>query len=899
MTGVSGFTNPVLRLDSAVTAAVAGDPLLRLYAAVAGPDGPWPAHPAYPGGTATVSLATWAAGGGGPRSDRAAEPRWAEFLVRPLVTVFRVALDRFGVVVDTDPESVGVELSPQGRATGRVVVAGLAMPPAARGDVDRAARDLARCLDLVAAAVATSGPAAGQARSRLWRIAGEELRFLRSPTADLLRGDHPLAAHVHWVPEWQDRTLRRVLDQVEDRTRARRADPALPPPAVMLDLDFVVLDPRRRTAHAARQVSGARPGAPDGILELAHPELLPALPTGEPAAWQRFVETNELSRTYPGVDFEALRLEFCHAFHRPWAHLTWDTVTPGVVRFVRDVEDRGGTVVFNTGRRERVRAQTEAALARGGLLQPRLLMMPDDRARPVAELKAAHVARVAELDVVAVFDDLADNRQALSGVLPGARMVAVAPPGYLTAPPDDEPATDGRGPADRADLVSTFERQPRPPQPPALSHAHTVGELHVGELRTRPVLAGHRVRLSRHLSMALVDRLVGAALASADETAARARRQAGETPLALVSHVLSRKQFRRGARGVYSPGLAARDMQPCLDRGEPVHLVLPAFPVKQADSGLKALGTLPDLAELALLVRLRELAAAVAGVYPPGVRITVLTDGNHFRVRPRAVTEEYLRRLRDYVGLVGIGDVLRLRDIDEAAAGQLGTRAVHARPGLLAGHRAALAGAYRDLDVTRDPAGALARSRVLDPAGPHPPGVAVADIFRSLVHSVPVPAGGGPDWVTALYADLYNVGAAVPTEVADARRAILRAAWDAALHYVSVVRTDHDLGYEQMFRPRVRLTLSTPAPGRCGFAGLGGSAVPPWQGTAAVDSRGQLSTDFAIHLLDQAFVPVYSPLLGDGQPWFMAPITATTPLDRPGAARLAPEFLDRIRLRRR
>ncbi|MCW6005725.1 hypothetical protein K1W54_14225, partial [Micromonospora sp. CPCC 205371] len=67
----------------------------------------------------------------------------------------------------------------------------------------------------------------------------------------------------------------------------------------------------------------------------------------------------------------------------------------------------------------------------------------------------------------------------------------------------------------------------------------------------------------------------------------------------------------------------------------------------------------------------------------------------------------------------------------------------------------------------------------------------------------------------------------------------------------------------------------------------------------AVDQRGQVSTDFAIHLLDQAYVPVYSPLLGDGQPWFMTPITMTQPFDRPGMARLAPGVLERIRLRRR
>jgi hypothetical protein len=338
-------------------------------------------------------------------------------------------------------------------------------------------------------------------------------------------------------------------------------------------------------------------------------------------------------------------------------------------------------------------------------------------------------------------------------------------------------------------------------------------------------------------------------------------------------------------------------MRRYIERGEPIRAVLSAFPIKQADTRLKALGTLPDLAELGLLARLRELAVAVAVVYPPGLRITVLTDGNHFRVRPRAVTAPYLGYLATYVRLVGGEGVLELRDIDEAAAEQLGPGAVRARGDLEAGHRAVLDDAYRGLDITGDPAGTLTRSRALDPAGPGMPGPTVEDLFRSLVHSVPVPSGAADPRI--LYADLYNVGPSVPREIARDRQAILGAAWDAALHYTSVARTDHDLGYDRMYWPRVRLTLSVPLPGRCGFAGLGGSAVPPWQGTAAVDQRGHVSTDFAIHLRDQAFVPVYSPLLGDEQPWFMAPITMVEPLDRPGSARLVPGFLERIRLRRR
>ncbi|MFK4085004.1 L-tyrosine/L-tryptophan isonitrile synthase family protein [Kribbella sp. NPDC020789] len=861
----------MLDLDAELPAAVSSDPLLRLYAAVAGPNGPWPAHPSYPEGTVTVPLDTFAGTAG---------PRLLESVVRPLVTAFRVALDRHGVVLETDPRSVAVEVSCRGRATGRVVFTNRT----AR-DVDEAARRLATCLDLIAGSPA----ATGDWPLDVWRLARAELRFLRPATASLLRGDHPLADQIHSVASAQDNVLRHVLDSVEKKARRRRSDPTLPLPAVMLDLDFVVLDPRRRIRHAARQVCGVRPGAPHGIPELAHPELLRVLPNPHPPDWARFLDLNGLRQAYPAVDFDTLREQFFQAFHRPWSNLTWDDLAEGVVRFVRDVENRGGTVVYNTGRRERVRAQTEAALARGGLLRPRLLMMPDDRTQPVAELKALHAAKVSGLDVVAVFDDLADNLQALAQALPQAHLVAVAPPGYV-------PGSD----LERIDTIRTFERIPHPTHSPALSHATSIAHLPLGELRARPLLAEHSVRLDHAASTALVERLLTNALADAAETAERTRRQLPDaSALRLVHHILTRKQFRRGTRSAYPLEVAARDMLPYIERGEPIQVVLPAFPIKQADSRLKALGTLPDLAELGLLVRFRELAEAVAAVYPPGLRITVLTDGNHFRLRDRTVTAEYLRKVSDYVDLVGAKE-LELRDIDEAAAERLGRDAVRSRSEVLAAHHAKLADAYRDLDVTVDPAGALTQSYDLDPAGPHPPGLALPEIFRSLVHSVPTPTGTGTgDWDALIHADIYNVGSAVPPEVAQARRVVLQAAWDAALRYLAVTRADHDLGYDRMFWPRVRLTLSTSVPERCGFAGLGGSAVPPWQGTAAVDPRGHISTDFVVHLRDQGFVPIYSPLLGDDQPWFMAPITMTEPLDRPGPHRLIPSFQDRIRLRRR
>jgi hypothetical protein len=212
------------------------------------------------------------------------------------------------------------------------------------------------------------------------------------------------------------------------------------------------------------------------------------------------------------------------------------------------------------------------------------------------------------------------------------------------------------------------------------------------------------------------------------------------------------------------------------------------------------------------------------------------------------------------------------------------------RPVRLAAHTRALTDAFAHLDIAADPAGTLLRSTLLDPDVP-----SVAGVFNSLVHSVPVPLPNGADrrdWSSRVYADLYRTDDSVPPTLAAARTAVLRAAWEAAIRHVAVLRTDRDMGYDTMLGAHVRLT-----PGIGRFAGLGGSALPPWHGTAAVDQRGILSTDYAISLLDRAFVPVYSEALGNDQPWFMAPITATEVAA--GPARLSDAFLETVRLRTR
>ncbi|MEV0381286.1 L-tyrosine/L-tryptophan isonitrile synthase family protein [Nonomuraea sp. NPDC050643] len=827
-------------------------------------------------------------------------------LVRPPVRVFRILLDRYGLC----PARLAHEITPDGRATGRAVAAGALTASAEQAR--RAFRHLRSELHRMSALFAARhGLDARDARAAADETISRELRFLRPRTVAVLR--HDLA---HGVTREQDDVLDEVLDRIARPAHGRRANPAARRPAVILDIDLCALNPRERALAALRAVAGPRDGAPAGIEEFAAPEGLALLPTDEEPSWWSFLAWHRLEARHPRADWGRLFAEFRTHLYRPWERLRGDTPVPGLSRFVTRVHELGGCVVFNTGRRDRVREQTEHALARAGILHPHLLMLPDDRVRPVHELKAENLRALRHLDIVAIFDDLCRNRQAMAKELPSALTVAVALPGF---------AAEAEPPADGAPVVRSFELTPavgltgRPRRPPRLSHAHSLTKLPLGEMAV-PEATGpepvrdHAVHLGMRESLEIVERLVEAA----DEAAARAgeltRRRFGTpagtapgtaTTISRIHHVLTRKQFRKGPSGNFPLATADRLIRGFVERAAPVPVVTIGFPVKLHYNGLKTAGHLPDLSELGALVRLRELAQAIKDVYPPGADVIVLTDGDHFRSRPEALLHGYQDKLDAYLGLIDGRDLIRVRRLREVAEERLGAGALRRRTRLIGRHARALTAGLAALDVTAAPLEALARADttcrdILPGRADGGALVAFSVLFRSLVSSVslpPAPPGASPrSWAVRLYADLFNVvDPEAGRQVTRGRRALLATTWSETIHYLAVTQADSEVGYDDaaFFPGRVRLTPNT-RPGRLGFAYLGGSCVLPWHATAAVDADGHLSADFAIALSDQGFVPVYSPLLGQGQPWFMAPVTAT----RDAGPDLDPEFLASIRLRR-
>ncbi|MCO6429502.1 MAG: isocyanide synthase family protein [Deltaproteobacteria bacterium] len=102
-----------------------------------------------------------------------------------------------------------------------------------------------------------------------------------------------------------------------------------------------------------------------------------------------------------------------------------------------------------------------------------------------------------------------------------------------------------------------------------------------------------------------------------------------------------------------------------VDLGEPIELVMPAFPCKSPNRETKVLGTLPDAGEALALQNLSSMAEAIHAVSPGGARVVLVADGYVFGDLVRvndATISAYLSELRalnpnpDLVKIISLQD---------------------------------------------------------------------------------------------------------------------------------------------------------------------------------------------------------------------------------------------------
>jgi pyoverdine/dityrosine biosynthesis protein Dit1 len=88
-----------------------------------------------------------------------------------------------------------------------------------------------------------------------------------------------------------------------------------------------------------------------------------------------------------------------------------------------------------------------------------------------------------------------------------------------------------------------------------------------------------------------------------------------------------------------------------LRAGQPIHFLLPAFPAK-SPSRRKVLGNLPDQAEELALQYLDKVCEEVRTIHPPGMRVTICSDGHVFSDLVGVSDAEVTRYGQEIAGLL-------------------------------------------------------------------------------------------------------------------------------------------------------------------------------------------------------------------------------------------------------
>jgi hypothetical protein len=271
-------------------------------------------------------------------------------------------------------------------------------------------------------------------------------------------GAELVAARLQTSPsEDQARFLNGLVAAAAERTAQRANNPALPPLGIIVDKDHCAAAPIFRTLAAAMTAADDH-----GVPMLREAATLSVLPGGKSSAgFLEFVKRSGLADAHPEMserDWERVRLTYQDAFEGGRHEyidaelLKTDRLAPGAADFLNDFIASGGEVHIVTALPDNLREVTSALFISEGVDGIQLSMKPVGSTQPDAEYKAARV-RALDCEVVAVFDDLQANRQAMGALCPNAVQVTVAHGGFA----NEEPPQEGWS-SERAIQISSFLR---------------------------------------------------------------------------------------------------------------------------------------------------------------------------------------------------------------------------------------------------------------------------------------------------------------------------------------------------------------------------------------------------------------------------------------------------------
>lgn len=894
---------------------------------------PYPAHPQHTAGTHAVSLKSllMKPADGEPmmlqtviqnRRDQSQDPldNFNESFIRPLIKTFRHFLDDHGIALfNLHEKNLSYETDLEFGATGRMVLndfgdvypdeqlmrnRGVPKHVAQKMGQDTLAAGILPLLDeprnLLHYGINTLYDSIGamasafqecefegakftpdQIRAAVSDVLAQEMRYLKEDTAKYLGNDHKLASFVHHIPQRQQATLTGILDQVTARTKERRFDQSKPKAVAVVDLDLCGLTPTARAEAALAKV-----GEQFGITEFSDPQGLPSLPAYHAEGFSRFLADARLGDQYD-VNWDDVQKAYENAFFDK-SLLTTDQITKGLGEFVRRIDEEGGKVAFVTGRREVDKRATMETLRKAGITNPYLFMMPTNSKLSVEDAKAEHAKRIGQLgEVIAIFDDLHQNRSALAAKFPGASEVEVQVKGFMGQTP-----VEGN-----QSWVQNFEWDARPTSSvkgdkvgAVLSGSRSVGDVGLGSLSLNQVGLSQGVTLSADQATQLVDNVVTDAMKNADKLAQNAIKATAdmtfespqEEAAYRIHYILTRKPYIKGRAEHFPWEDAKSQIMEAVTNNRPVSFVLPSFPIKEDKDLMKALGHLPDLGEMGAFIRVKEMNAAISQVYEPGVEFTALMDGHHYRPafgETPEMIDEYMAMLQKYVDMIGANDIIKLVDYDDIALEKGGPELMkqsEIRYGeLVKEYETAFAG----LDVGEDPIPVLDEACRRDPAvrgdikvddltaGTGERSI-FKDLFNSLIFSSPVPTPKGVNrqqWSQQVLQDIFNVhDPKADPELLKARKSVLRNTFRMTYEYMATIRKDRELKFSSFAKGSIRGTIH-PKPGQYGYALLGSKTahLTPWHGSAVITPKSEISVDFAASLQSQGHVPVHVPWLGD------------------------------------
>lgn len=126
----------------------------------------------------------------------------------------------------------------------------------------------------------------------------------------------------------------------------------------------------------------------------------------------------------------------------------------------------------------------------------------------------------------------------------------------------------------------------------------------------------------------------------------------------ITERILQRILAHRGAPADMPVGAVHRDnIRAAVSAGEPVVLVLPAFPAKSPNRD-KTTGALPDLGEVVGLKRLNATCEDISAFYAPGAQAVICSDGRLFSDLVQ-VSDDEISAYRDEIERIILGHDLQ------------------------------------------------------------------------------------------------------------------------------------------------------------------------------------------------------------------------------------------------